>query len=228
LKFKLNSKDREKESPSSSTKPLMLASSRSHDENISKIVRHGNKAYSSMRRSVLEANTEQERDSSTTEECDELKSIVSISSRKDEYGQIELFFQYDPKKSKLIIKIIQAKDLFNQPADFTKETLDTFVRIMLLPDRRKRTKRKTKTVKDSVTPNWDEQFEFEMSLAETKTKSIDLVVKNTKSVFSRDKSFMGGCIIQLNLFDNLESGITQWFQLHNQTFCDGILKKLLD
>ena len=203
--------------------------SRSHDENIGKLVRHGNKAYSSLRHSVLEANTEQDHESSATDDCDELKSSVSNSSRnKDEYGQIELFFQYETKKSRLLIKIMRAKDLFNQPVDSTKETLDTFVRVMLLPDRRKRTKRKTKTVKDSVTPHWDEQFEFEMSLAEAKTKSIDLVVKNTKSVFSRDKSFMGGCIIQLNTFDNLETGVTQWFQLHNQTFCDGILKKLLD
>jgi hypothetical protein len=175
--------------------------------------------YSSLRRTVLESNLENE-DSSVTEE--EKSSIsTSLSRKADEYGQIELTIQYDSIKSKLLIKINKAKDLSDQ------NSFDSFVRILLLPDRRKRSKRKTKIIKDSIFPQWDEEFEFDLSLAEAQSKSIDLLVKNTKSMFSREKSFMGQCVIQLNSIE-LENGITEWFQLQNRTLCDGLLKKLLD
>ena len=131
------SKNNQEKSPHISlTKATGLPSSRSHDDNIAtSLTRHG-KIYSSLRRSVLEASTEQEHDSSATEDYDEVKSMVSSSSTKADYGQIQLTLQYDVNKSKLLIKIVQAKDLFNQPTDVNKETLDTFVRVMLLPDRR--------------------------------------------------------------------------------------------
>lgn len=111
----------------------------------------------------------------------------------------------------------------------TTVSLDSFARIMIVPDRKKKTKRKTRIFKESINPTWNESFEFaDMSLSDVRSKSIDLLVKNSKSLFSRDKSFLGQCVIQLNSIDNLEQGHTAWYQLQDQTFCSGLLKKLLD
>ena len=205
----------------------LLVSSRSVDDSLNKSPR-GKQLFSSFRKNVLETNVEKEDTVSTADEMDDKSLLSDLSSRKEDYGQIQLTIMYDKNKSKLIIKVIQAKNLSSNDSTSPITSFDSFVRIMLLPDRRKRTKRKTKTIKDSVAPQWDEQFDFELSLEESKTKSIDVLIKNTKSRFSRDKSFMGQCVVQIGSIDSLETGYTEWFQLHNQTFCAGMLKKLLD
>jgi Ca2+-dependent lipid-binding protein len=117
----------------------------------------------------------------------------------------------------------QARDLINTD----KESLsDPYARFYLLPDRKKRTKRKTKIVKDSLTPHWDEEFDFDMSLHDAKLKTLELTVKNDKNFFSREKTFMGQCLIELEAINDLEVGHTEWYSLRDETFFDKLIKKL--
>ena len=53
----------------------------------------------------------------------------------------------------LMITIKQAKDL--------QEPVDSFVKLYLLPDKSTRGKRKTKTIKSSMKPTWEETFTYE-------------------------------------------------------------------
>lgn len=131
---------------------------------------------------------------------------------------------YDSSRNKLVLKINQARGLINTDKD--NSLSDPYVRVLLLPDRKKRTKRKTKVVKDSVTPQWDESFEFDLSLVEAKTKTIDVVVKNDKPLFSREKTFMGQCLISLESLGNIENGLTEWYKLQDQSIFEGLVKKL--
>jgi translation initiation factor 2 beta subunit (eIF-2beta)/eIF-5 len=218
-----------------------LPSSRSHDEDIGKKKKEKND--SPMRRSILETN---EADDSSAAEDNDDKSRYKRppqnataqsqqqqpqpqaqqqqqQQRIENYGEIQLTLHYDTNRNKLVIKVNQARDLINTDKDSLS---DPYVRIALLPDRKKRTKRKTKIVKDSVTPQWEECFEYDMHLNEAKTKTIDLAVKNDKSLFSREKTFMGQCLISLENIDNLEIGHTEWFKLKDQSVFETLLKKL--
>ena len=68
---------------------------------------------------------------------------------------------FDTNRSKLIVRVIQANGLINTDKDSLS---DAYTRIILLPDKKKKTKRKTKVIKDSLQPVWDETFEFDVVL----------------------------------------------------------------
>lgn len=207
---------------------------------------------SPLRRSILEAN-ETEADSSAAEDTnggDEAgnrsekaeESVVvddannqssdnggavsssekAAKSEKD-YGQILVSIHYDSPRAKLVVKVVQASKLINTDKDSLS---DPYARLILLPDRKKKSKRKTKIIKDTLAPQWDEAFEFDMSLADAKLRSIDLVVKNDKSLFSREKTFMGKCLIQLDQIENLEIGATEWYKLEEESIFEALIKKL--
>lgn len=103
---------------------------------------------------------------------------------------------------------------------------DPYARIILLPDKKKRTKRKTKVIKDSLSPVWDEPFEYDGTLAEARSKTIDIVVKNEKSLFSREKTFMGECMIPLETMFDLEFGSVDWYKLHDASVYESMVKKM--
>jgi Ca2+-dependent lipid-binding protein len=168
----------------------------------------------------LEANEAD--DSSAAEDIDE-RHRRSKSPKHEDYGEIEVSVKFDKITNKLFVKVNQARSLINTDKDSLS---DPYVRVQVLPDRKNRSKRKTKVIKDSLTPIWDEPFEFEMTQEEAKQKTIDLVVKNSKSIFSREKTFMGECLIDLEHLIELEDGYTSWFQLKDRSFFDQQLKKL--
>lgn len=153
------------------------------------------------------------------------KEAAAKEKENVDYGQILVSIHYDTVRSKLVVKIVQASKLINTDKDSLS---DPYARIILVPDRKKRTKRKTKIIKDTLTPQWDESFEYDVSLADAKAKTIDLVVKNDKSLFSREKTFMGKCLIPLDAIDNLEIGCAEWYKLQDESAFESVLKKLND
>lgn len=202
----------------------LLPSSRSHDEDIDKHSKKmiNKKTDSPIRRSILETN---EADDSSAAEDIEERSRAKKSSvpKREEYGQIQLTISYDTTKNKLLVKVNQANGLINTDKDSQS---DPYARVLILPDRKKRTKRKTKIIKDNLAPVWDEQFDYDIPLADAKTKTIDLMVKNDKSLFSREKVFMGQCLIPLESIANIENGHTDWYKLQDQSVFEPLIKKL--
>ena len=91
-------------------------------------------------------------------------SSENIAETKDnrindfQYGEIQLFIKFS--ESKLIVKVLKACNLINNYKLDSNDKFDYYVRLLLLPDRKKRSKRKTKVIKDSLEPKWDEQFEY--------------------------------------------------------------------
>lgn len=220
----------------------LLPSSKSHDEvglvggpgttttnTTTTIVKKRNAATASdspIRRSILEANEAD--DSSAAEDHDDKhkhKHRSSLTPKREHYGDVQVSVQYDTSRNKLVVKVNQARDLINTDKDSLS---DPYARIVLLPDHKKRTKRKTKIVKNSLAPQWDETFEFDLFQNEAKTKTIDLLVKNDKSLFSREKTFMGECLIPLDSIADLENGSTEWYKLHDSSVFETIIKKIHD
>ncbi|CAF1600346.1 unnamed protein product, partial [Didymodactylos carnosus] len=67
---------------------------------------------------------------------------------------------------------------------------------------------------DSLQPSWDETFEYDLSLEEARMKTVDVTVKNNRSLFSTDKVFMGQALISLgNLNLDDENIVEQWYVL---------------
>ena len=121
--------------------------------------------------------------------------------------------------------MIGAANLINTDKDSLS---DAYARLILLPDRKKKSKRKTRIVKDSLEPKWDERFEFEMELSEACAKTIDLVVKNDRPLFSRETTFMGQCLVSLDMIESIQLGHTGSYKLMPKNFYEEQVKKLTE
>lgn len=131
------------------------------------------------------------------------------------YGQLQVFVQYQVTDLKLVIKVLGAKDLINY-ADSDKSA---YVNLVVLSRERKskRTKRKTRAVKPSPEPVWEETFEFDdLTMDEVKGKTVEMTVKNECTIFKRNISFMGRCVIDLGSLQNIEDGQTAWYKLQSK------------
>jgi hypothetical protein len=152
-----------------------------------------------------------EGDDSSLEDPNERRDRLPTSRKDEGYGKIRCGFRFDRARNKLIIRVFEARDLINTDKNSLS---DPYVRLLLLPDKRKKTKRRTKIMKDTLAPVFDETFEYDMTYEEAKLKTLDLTVKNDRSLFSTDKVFMGQALIPLVSY-TLDDGnlIDDWFTL---------------
>uniref|UniRef100_A0A673WH59 Uncharacterized LOC115150497 n=1 Tax=Salmo trutta TaxID=8032 RepID=A0A673WH59_SALTR len=119
-------------------------------------------------------------------------------------GQVKLSLSYASKKKKLTITVHACRDLESS----SKDGLDTYVSLMLLPDKNKATKRKTSIKKRDLNPEYNERFEFELSVEEARRRHLSVSVKNSKASF-RSSDLIGQVQIELAQID-LASGVTEW------------------
>ncbi|XP_036839629.1 uncharacterized protein LOC110528191 isoform X2 [Oncorhynchus mykiss] len=125
-------------------------------------------------------------------------------------GQVKLSLSYASKKKKLTITVHACRDLESP----SKDGLDTYVSLMLLPDKNKATKRKTSIKKRDLNPEYNERFEFELSVEEARRRHLSVSVKNSKASF-RSSDLIGQVQIELAQID-LASGVTEWFDLKQE------------
>ena len=79
------------------------------------------------------------------------------------------------------------------------------MKLYLLPDRSKDSKRKTDVIKDSSDPIYDERFEYEVTANELTERQLEVSVINKKGVFHLQKSpIMGQVNLILFLFNILK------------------------
>uniref|UniRef100_A0A8C1Z855 Extended synaptotagmin-like protein 1a n=1 Tax=Cyprinus carpio TaxID=7962 RepID=A0A8C1Z855_CYPCA len=78
---------------------------------------------------------------------------------------------------------------------YSKDPPDTYISFILLPDKNRNTKRKTSVKKKSLKPEFNERFDFDMSLEEAKQKQLEVSVKNSVSFMSREKELLGKVFI---------------------------------
>ncbi|KAK3557158.1 hypothetical protein QTP70_024713 [Hemibagrus guttatus] len=124
-------------------------------------------------------------------------------------GQIRISLSY---QKKLAVIIHGCRGLVTS----SKEGLDTYVSLILLPDKSKATKRKTAVKKKDLNPEFNERFEFDMSVEDARQRVLSVCVKHSSSFMSRDKDIIGQAEIDLAQIDFLSS-VTEWFDLkdHN-------------
>ncbi|XP_072926978.1 extended synaptotagmin-1 isoform X1 [Hemitrygon akajei] len=125
-----------------------------------------------------------------------------------ESPQIKLTLQYSVEQERLMLLIHSCRNLRLH----SKEVPDPYVSLILLPDKNKVTKRKTSVKKKTINPEYNETFEFEISLEEAEKRKLELTVKNSVSFMSKE---IGKLHIDLSLPD-LTQEVTQWFDLKEE------------
>ncbi|XP_073726584.1 extended synaptotagmin-1 [Misgurnus anguillicaudatus] len=124
-------------------------------------------------------------------------------------GQIKISVSF---QKKLAVIIHACRGLVTS----SKDGLDTYVSLILLPDKNKATKKKTSVKKKNLNPEYNERFEFDLSVDEAQQRELSICVKNASSSFmNRDKDVIGQVQIDLGHID-LQSGVTEWFDLKEE------------
>ncbi|XP_038654291.1 extended synaptotagmin-2 isoform X6 [Scyliorhinus canicula] len=122
-------------------------------------------------------------------------------------GQIQLTLRHSSQRNKLIVVVHACRNLIA----FSEDGSDPYVRLYLLPDKRRSGRRKTSVLKRQLNPVYDETFEFIVSQAELPKRTLDLAVKNSGGFLSRDKGLLGKLLIEMT--EEVIKGSTQWYDL---------------
>ncbi|XP_078393369.1 extended synaptotagmin-2-B-like isoform X2 [Cetorhinus maximus] len=122
-------------------------------------------------------------------------------------GQIQLTLRHSSQRNKLIVVVHACRNLIA----FSEDGSDPYVRLYLLPDKRRSGRRKTSVLKRQLNPVYDETFEFIVSQAEVQKRTLDVAVKNSGGFLSRDKGLLGKLLIEIT--EEVTKGSTQWYDL---------------
>ncbi|XP_037644469.1 extended synaptotagmin-2-like isoform X2 [Sebastes umbrosus] len=130
-------------------------------------------------------------------------------------GEIQLTVRHSSQRNKLIVVVHGCRNLIA----FTDHGSDPYVRLYLLPDKRRSGRRKTHTFKKTLNPVYDQTFEFSVSLVELHRRTLDVAVKNGGGLLSKHKGLLGKVLVDLTYEDSAK-GWTQWYELSE----DGLAK----
>uniref|UniRef100_A0A4W4FNX1 Extended synaptotagmin-like protein 2a n=1 Tax=Electrophorus electricus TaxID=8005 RepID=A0A4W4FNX1_ELEEL len=102
-------------------------------------------------------------------------------------GEVQLTVRHSLQRNKLIVVVHSCRNLIA----FSDSGSDPYVRLYLLPDKRRSGRRKTSTVKKTLNPVYDQTFEFSVSLVELHKRTLDIAVKNGGGILSKHKGLLG-------------------------------------
>ncbi|KAG6452558.1 hypothetical protein O3G_MSEX007730 [Manduca sexta] len=135
-------------------------------------------------------------------------SSLTTSAGEAGLGRILLSLRYSMQNQTLFVVVHK---IMNIPLKDPTNVPDPYVKLYLLPGRSKDSKRKTVVVKDSCMPEYDEQFEWVIPLAELHSRQVEVTVATHKG-FLGGSPVIGQVIIHLNQYDFREAK-TLWFDL---------------
>ncbi|XP_033927514.1 extended synaptotagmin-1 [Melopsittacus undulatus] len=124
-------------------------------------------------------------------------------------GQVQLSLWYHRDGHKLVAIVHGCRSLRPQG----KELPDPYVSLLLLPERG-RSKRKTGTQRRTLDPDFNERFEWDLSLEEASQRRLEARVKSCPSFMARDKEVLGKLCLDLAQVDLSEGG-PHWYNLQD-------------
>ncbi|XP_051167181.1 extended synaptotagmin-1 isoform X3 [Leptopilina boulardi] len=133
------------------------------------------------------------------------------STGESKLGRIQLTLQYSEPRQKLFIHVHKVAHL-PLPQNDPHNIPDPYVKLYLLPDKHKETKRKTIVIKDNCNPIFDEKFEYIVSQGDINSKTLEISVCTQKAWLSTGNNIMGQIHIDLSQIDFSQS-VTSWFDL---------------
>ncbi|RZB39110.1 C2 domain containing protein [Asbolus verrucosus] len=133
-----------------------------------------------------------------------------------ELGRIQLTLRYSVQRQRLIIVVHKVANI---PLKDPSSIPDPYVKLYLLPERAKDTKRKTQMIKDDCNPTFDESFEYVLSQGELNTKQLEVTVASQKQLFYTGSNVLGMVVIDFAKL-NLNQPYTAWFDLNPESEYD--------
>ncbi|XP_045760573.1 extended synaptotagmin-1 isoform X3 [Maniola jurtina] len=135
-------------------------------------------------------------------------SSLTTSAGEAGLGRILLSLRYSMQNQILYVVVHK---IMNIPLKDPTNVPDPYVKLYLLPGRSKDSKRKTQVIKDSCMPEFDEQFEWAIPLAELHSRQVEVTVATHKG-FLGGSPVIGQVLVHLNQYDFREAK-TLWFDL---------------
>lgn len=122
----------------------------------------------------------------------DLKLVEEIIGENKGYGELRLTIQYDDIRTRLSVTVHEGRNLKNLDA---KGLSDPYARVYLVPDEKPSFKRKTKIIKNNLSPKWQETFDYAMSLNDALNKQLTVNLKDERGFFEKQESkFLGEVI----------------------------------
>ncbi|OAD54555.1 Extended synaptotagmin-2 [Eufriesea mexicana] len=140
---------------------------------------------------------------------------MTSSTGEAKLGRIQLSLRYSVQRQKLIIVVHKIANL-PLPQNDPHNIPDPYVKLYLLPDRHKETKRKTAVMKDNCNPVFDEQFEYVISQGDLNSRTLEVSVCTQKGWYSTGSNIMGQVHFNLSEIDVTKSS-TSWYDLQPET-----------
>ncbi|XP_026071359.1 extended synaptotagmin-2-like isoform X3 [Carassius auratus] len=123
-------------------------------------------------------------------------------------GEVQLTIRHSSQRNKLIVVVHACRNL----TALTKDGLDPYIRLYLLPDKSRSGRRKTSTLKKTLNPTYDQFFEFSVSIVELHRRTLDVAVKNGGGLLSKHKVLLGKAVVDL-ASEDISKGWTRWYHL---------------
>uniref|UniRef100_A0A3Q2GRV7 Regulating synaptic membrane exocytosis protein 2-like n=1 Tax=Cyprinodon variegatus TaxID=28743 RepID=A0A3Q2GRV7_CYPVA len=122
-------------------------------------------------------------------------SVTSPMSPSVLSGQVSIKLWYDKVGHQLIVTVLGAKEL---PVRDDGRPRNPYVKIYFLPDRSDKSKRRTKTVKKSLEPRWNQTFMYSpVHRREFRERMLELTVWDQARVREEESQFLGEVLIEL-------------------------------
>ncbi|XP_077379966.1 regulating synaptic membrane exocytosis 1b isoform X10 [Festucalex cinctus] len=124
-------------------------------------------------------------------------------------GQLSVKLWYDKVGHQLIVNVLQAIDLPSRPDGRPR---NPYVKMYFLPDRSDKSKRRTKTVKKSAEPKWNQTFIYShVHRRDFRERMLEITVWDQPRVQEEESEFMGEILIELETA--LLDDIPHWYKL---------------
>uniref|UniRef100_A0A8C2A3N8 Regulating synaptic membrane exocytosis 1a n=1 Tax=Cyprinus carpio TaxID=7962 RepID=A0A8C2A3N8_CYPCA len=110
-------------------------------------------------------------------------------------GQLSVKMWYDKVGHQLIVNVLQASDLPLRPDGRPR---NPYVKMYFLPDRSDKSKRRTKTVKKSLEPKWNQTFVYShVHRRDFREHMLEITVWDQPRIQDEESDFLGEILIEL-------------------------------
>ncbi|XP_048126273.1 regulating synaptic membrane exocytosis protein 1-like isoform X20 [Alosa alosa] len=110
-------------------------------------------------------------------------------------GQLSMKMWYDKVGHQLIVNVLQAIDL---PARLDGRPRNPYVKMYFLPDRSDKSKRRTKTVKKSLEPKWNQTFLYShVHRRDFRERMLEITIWDQPRIQEEESDFLGEILIEL-------------------------------
>ncbi|QQP49966.1 Extended synaptotagminlike protein 2a [Caligus rogercresseyi] len=126
-------------------------------------------------------------------------------------GKIKLGLSYSQRKQRLTVIVHNAYGL---PGSDLPDPPDPYVKLYLLPEKSRKSKRKSEVVRDSCNPVYDEEFNYDLPVEKLGSTQLEVSVIDKKGIFSKSP-LMGRAVVDF-VNSNIDVGFTDWYPLYEE------------